>query len=85
MQHNLDGVAGSVGLMPLTPIIADRISKNCARPVERGSGDGSSDIGVSLESMLGVLIPIKMLEMICLLHSPAWLHTRNGTCRHYRQ
>lgn len=57
MQHNLNGIVLVVVLIALTPVVADSISEDRARCVERSGGDASSNVGISLQSVLRVLIP----------------------------
>lgn len=57
MQHHLDGIALRTVLVALTPVVPDSISKDAARLAERGGRDAPSDVGVALETVLGVLVP----------------------------
>lgn len=44
-------------LIPLTPVVANRISKNGTVLVECRGSDAAAYVGVSLEAVLGVLVP----------------------------
>lgn len=57
MQHNLGRVVGGVGLVSLAPVIANGIGKNGTGLVEFGGGDTTTDIWITLQSVLGILIP----------------------------
>ena len=57
MQHNLINPSLPTLPIPLTPIIADRICKDIASPVEARRADGAADLRVALEAVLGVLVP----------------------------
>lgn len=57
VQHNLDGVLRRVVLVPLAPIVRDRIRKDAARLVECGRDDRAADGRVALEAVFGILVP----------------------------
>lgn len=57
MQHDLDGILLCVGLEALGPVVADGVREDGAILVEGGRCDASSDIGVALETVLGILVP----------------------------
>jgi hypothetical protein len=57
MQHNLGHIIRIIHRKALTPIVRDRIRKDTSIAVERSGGDGTADVGVALEAVLGVLVP----------------------------
>lgn len=57
MQHDLDGIALSVVLVTLGPVVANSIGKDGTVLVKGSRGDAASDVGVTLETMLGILVP----------------------------
>lgn len=57
VQHDLPRVRGDIALIALRPIIANAVRKDSARFVERRRVDTAADSGVTLEPMLGVLVP----------------------------
>lgn len=57
MQLQLDRVLRSVPAKTLTPVIADRVREDIAVPRESSSGDRASDLRITFETMLGILIP----------------------------
>ena len=48
---------GSVPAEALTPVIADRVRKDIAVPRESSCCDRASDLGVTFETVFGVLVP----------------------------
>lgn len=57
MKHHLVGVLLSVGRVTLTPVVAHSVGKDVSGTVESGAGNCSSDGGVSLQTMLCILVP----------------------------
>lgn len=57
MKHDLVGVILLVALVALAPVVAYGVCKDAAAGVECGGNDASSDSRVSLEPVLGVLVP----------------------------
>lgn len=57
VQHEFDRLLLVVRLVALGPVIADSVSKDAAVAVEVGRSDGSADVRVALEPVLGVLVP----------------------------
>lgn len=57
MQHNLDRIVLRVVLVPLAPIVTNGISKDAAVLVECRCRNAASHVGISLETMLCVLVP----------------------------
>jgi len=57
VQHNLIRILRVIVSITLAPVVADGVGKDCARVVEVGRGDGAADLGVALETVLGVLVP----------------------------
>lgn len=57
MQHDLVGSLLSVGGVSLAPVVADRVSEDVSGTVEGTGSDRASDGRVTLETVLGVLIP----------------------------
>ena len=57
MQHNLVRILLAVERIPLTPIIAHRISKDIAIAIEVRGTDRSADLRVSLKPVLCVFVP----------------------------
>lgn len=57
MKHNLDRVVLCVVLISFAPVIANCISKDAAILVESRRSDATTDIGVTLETVLSVLVP----------------------------
>lgn len=57
MQHDLDWLRLCVGLVALGPVVAYGVGENVAVLVEVGRGDAAANVGVSLESVLGVFVP----------------------------
>lgn len=65
MQHHLKGIARCVLLVALAPVVADGIGENVARLAERRSRNAAPNFGISLETVLGVLVP----EVKCAIRS----------------
>lgn len=57
MQHDLVRVLLRVMRVALAPIVADCVGEDVAVAVELCRRDGSADLRVPLEPMLGVLVP----------------------------
>lgn len=57
VKHDLIGKVWVVGRVALAPIIADCVSENVSVVGEAGAGDGAADSWVSLEAVLGILVP----------------------------
>lgn len=57
VEHDLGRVRGRVALVPLAPVITNGVGKDAAGLVERCRGDAAADVGVTLETVLGVLVP----------------------------
>ena len=57
VQHNLDGVALGVILESLAPVVADGVGEDGACLVEGRGRDAAADTGISLQALLGVLVP----------------------------
>jgi hypothetical protein len=57
VKHHLDRIALGVVLVALGPIITDSISEDRTVLVEGSGGDAAADVGVALETVLGVLVP----------------------------
>lgn len=57
MHHNFIRGLRRVARVSLAPVIADSIREDVSIPVERRGGNGSSNIGITLETVLGVLVP----------------------------
>lgn len=57
VQHDLVGVVCAVVLVALAPVVAHRVSEDVSGPAEVCRGDASTNVGVALQSVLGVLVP----------------------------
>ena len=57
VQHDLVGVVCTVVLVALAPIVAHCVSKDVAGSAEVCRRNASTDVGVALQSVLGVLVP----------------------------
>lgn len=57
MQHNLIRILRIIPRVPLGPIITDRIRKDISRLVECRADNRAADFGITLETVLGVLVP----------------------------
>ena len=57
MHHELDGHLLVVRLRALGPVVADGVCEDVAVPVKVGRRDASAHVGVTLEPVLGVLVP----------------------------
>lgn len=57
MKLQFDRVPGCVSTVPLTPVIADRICKDIAVFAEGSGCDGAANLGVTFQTVLGVLVP----------------------------
>lgn len=57
MQHHLDGIALGVVLVALGPVVTDSVGEDGTVLVEGGGGDATTDVGVALKTMLGILVP----------------------------
>ena len=57
MKHHLDRIALGVVLVALGPIVTNSISEDGTVLVEGSGGDAAADVGVTLETVLGVLVP----------------------------
>lgn len=57
MKHDLVWCLRGVCGVPLTPVVADGVRKNISVSVERSARDGSAHRRVSLQTVLGVLVP----------------------------
>ena len=57
VQHHLGRVGRRVALEALAPVVADGVGKDGSGLVERRRRDASSDVGVALEPVLGILVP----------------------------
>lgn len=57
MQHNLDWIALGVVLVALAPVVSNSISEDATVLVESRGGNAASDVGIPLETVLGVLVP----------------------------
>ena len=57
MQHNLVNHLRRVDSIPLAPVIANGISKYRSVAVEARRADCAADLRVSLEPVLGILVP----------------------------
>lgn len=57
MEHNLDRIVLCVVLVSLGPVVTDGVGKDAAVLVEGRGGDAAADVGVALETVLGVLVP----------------------------
>lgn len=57
VEHDLDGVGLRVVLVALAPVVTNGIGEDASVLVECRRGDAAADLGVSLESVFGVLVP----------------------------
>jgi len=57
MKHNLDRILRRVVLVALAPVVGDGVGEDVTRLVEGGGNDAAADVGVALETVLGVLVP----------------------------
>lgn len=57
MQHHLDRVVLRVVLVSLGPVVANSVCEDGTVLVELGRGDATANVGVSLQTMLSVLVP----------------------------
>ena len=57
MEHDLDRIILRIVLVALAPVVADCIGKDATVLVKRRCRDAASHIGVSLQTVLGVLVP----------------------------
>ena len=57
MQHDLGRILLVVTLESLRPVVANGVGEDGSVLVERGGGDASTDVGVSLQTVLGILVP----------------------------
>lgn len=66
MQLQLDGVLRRVPAEALAPVVADCVGEDVAIAREGGRCDGAADLGVALETVLGVLVPEVECAVGCL-------------------
>ena len=94
MQHDLVGRLRGIDGVAFAPVVADGVGEDTAGAVEGGGWDGSANLRVPLESMLGVLIP-EMESAVgagCAERAVHWVegdgvdavHVRYVTCRRRR-
>ena len=57
MKFDLDGVVLRVATVALAPVVADGVGKDVAVLAETRRNDAAADLGVALETVLGVLVP----------------------------
>ena len=57
MQHDLDRIIRRIMRIALAPIITDRVRKNIPIAIERRRRDGPSNLWISFQSVLRVLVP----------------------------
>jgi len=57
VQHDLVGVLGVVGSVSLVPIVRDGVREDGAVVVEVSAADASTNLRVTLQTVLGVLVP----------------------------
>ena len=57
MQHDLVDSLLGIGGVTLAPVVADGVSEDISITVESGGSDRASDSGVTLETVLRILIP----------------------------
>jgi hypothetical protein len=57
VQHNLIGQLRRVLLIALAPVVTDSVGEDAAVLVERSRRDGAAHLGVSLETVLCILVP----------------------------
>lgn len=57
MQHNFVRVIGGVGGVALVPIVRNGVGEDGAIVVEVSAADASANLGVALQTVLGVLVP----------------------------
>ena len=57
MQHDLVSSLLSVGGVAFAPVVADGVSEDVSSAVEAGSRDRTTNSRVTLETVLGVLVP----------------------------
>lgn len=57
MKFNLDRVVLGVATETLAPVVTDSVGKDITVLAEARCDDAATDLGVALETMLGVLVP----------------------------
>lgn len=57
MEHDLIDCLLSIEVVALAPVVAHSICEDIARAVEACRADGTANLGVTLESMLGIFVP----------------------------
>lgn len=57
VHHDLVGILRGIGRVTFAPVVADGICENCARLVEIGCADSASDVRVTFQPMLCILVP----------------------------
>lgn len=57
MEFDLDGVVLRVATVALAPVVADGVGKDVSVLAEAGRDDAAADLGVALETVLGILVP----------------------------
>lgn len=57
MQHHLDRIALRVLLVPLAPVVTNGVSKDATILVKLRRCNAASNVGVSLKTVLGILVP----------------------------
>lgn len=58
VQHHLGGILGVVCLVSLCPIVTDCVREYRSGTVKSSCGNGTTNIRISLEAVLSILIPI---------------------------
>ena len=57
MQLDLDGILRCVPAEALAPVVADCVGEDVSVPREGSCCDGAANLGVTLETVLSVLVP----------------------------
>lgn len=57
MQHDFIRVGLRVMRVALTPIVTDGVGEDISQPAEGRGRDAATDLRITLQSMLGVLVP----------------------------
>lgn len=57
MQHDLVDSLLGIGGVTLAPVVADGVSEDISSTVESGGSDRASDSGITLQTVLRILIP----------------------------
>ena len=88
MQHDLVRILRSIRRVALTPIVRNCVSKDAAGPVEVCARNGAANVGVSLKTVLRVLVPVAEVSVLYVMAKARTMvkrRTRSGMCRRSQQ